>query len=173
MRGLSADDLHAAILGGCDEPFRRADSILGQVFGEMDGRRLAGRGPALDDLPALDGDDMTPDDGPLLSKLLAARVLAREPADRERERWLTAALAAIERRTAAVVEGKHRRAYGQVAGLVVAAAEALYLRGDPGADLMAATRSRYPRHTAFRHELDRAAQASPLVPSAASRTGRR
>ncbi len=135
-------------------------------------RRLTGPGPELDELMALD-EDMMPGDRPLLAELLTTHVLAHDRSDHARQRWFMAALAAIERRTAAVVESKHRGAYGRVATLVVAAAEALTLRGGPGANLIAETLSRYPRHTAFRRELEDAAQASPLLPRSASQVRRR
>lgn len=102
-----------------------------------------------------------------LSRLLAEQLAAAPAGDAERERWLTAARSAVERRTAAVVEAKHRHAYGRVASLVAACAEAIVLARDPaaGGGFVAEMRARYPRHSAFREELDRAVRRSPLLPA--------
>lgn len=162
--------LLVAATGG-DAPLRRTGSALGQLFAEMDVRRLIGPGPDLDELMALD-ENLMPGDRPLLAELLATRVAAQHASDHERERWFTAALATIQRRTAAVVEGKQRGAYARVAMLVVAAAESLMQRGGSGANLIAETLSRYPRHTAFRREVDEAVHASPLLPPSASQPRR-
>lgn len=111
----------------------------------------------------------------LLSSLLGER-LAREPfSEAERRRWLAEAKKLVEKRTAAVVEGKHRRAYDRVALLVAACGEALEMaegRGR-GTAFAAEVRARYPRHTAFRSELDRATRGSPLMPDPPRGKGRR
>ncbi|HEY2937006.1 MAG TPA: hypothetical protein VGJ25_10430 [Gaiellaceae bacterium] len=102
-----------------------------------------------------------------LGRLLAERLASRPSGSGDRQRWLTAARSVVEHRTAAVVEAKHRRAYGRAASLVAACAEALALvSGVPeGSAFVAAIRARYPRHYAFRDELDRATRRSPLLPS--------
>jgi tetratricopeptide (TPR) repeat protein len=101
-----------------------------------------------------------------LTRLLTERLASAPRGDAERELWLTTASSVVERRTAAVVEAKHRGAYERVAGLVVACAEAvtLALGGPKGSAFVADIRGRYPRHHAFRNELDRATRRSPLLP---------
>lgn len=108
----------------------------------------------------------------LLSARLASRLVLQQPlAESDRERWLAAGQAAVEERAAAVVGGKHRGAYEHAARLVVACAEAIALaEGDRrGAAFVADIGGRYPRHYAFRAELDRAVGASPLLPALPSR----
>jgi Arc/MetJ-type ribon-helix-helix transcriptional regulator len=104
--------------------------------------------------------------GRRLSVLLAERLASAPAGDAEQERWLTAVRSVVERRTAAIVEAQHRRAYERAATFVVACAEALALaRGVPdGAAVVTEIRSRYPRHYAFRDELDRVTRRSPLLP---------
>jgi hypothetical protein len=104
--------------------------------------------------------------GRRLSMLLAERLASARAGDGEQDRWLTAVRSVVERRTAAVVEAKHRGAYERAASLVVACAEALALAcGVPdGAALVTEIRCRYPRHYAFRDELDRATRRSTLLP---------
>ena len=65
------------------------------------------------------------------------------------------------------MSNQHRGAYQRVAILAVAYAEALTLAGNPagGAAFITGTRGRYPRHVAFRTELDRATRESPLLPA--------
>lgn len=107
-------------------------------------------------------------DGPegRLSLLLAERLASARAGPADRELWLTTARSVVERRTAAVVEAKHRGAYQRVANLVVACAEALALAGGVrgGAAFVTEIRGRYPRHHAFRDGLDRATRRSPLLP---------
>lgn len=99
--------------------------------------------------------------------LLACHIADRPGGAQQRQQWLDAARSVADRRIDAVVGNKHRGAYQRVAVLAVAYAEALALAADQaaGAAFIAATRSRYPRHVAFRDELDRATAASPLLPA--------
>lgn len=114
---------------------------------------------------AIDGASAESEHG--LGRLLGEQLASRPAGSGDRQRWLTAARSVVELRTAAVVEAKHRNAYGRVASLVVACAEALVLVcGAPeGSAFVAEIRARYPRHYAFRDELDRATRRSPLLPS--------
>jgi len=99
---------------------------------------------------------------------LLARHRAERPATpTQRQQWLAVTRDAADRRINAVVGNKHRGAYRRVAVLAVAYAEALTLAGDPsgGAAYVADVRGRYPRHVAFRTELDRASNDSPLLPA--------
>ena len=105
-----------------------------------------------------------------LTALLAARTTQRSTAA-ERRGWLVAAANIVDRRVDSVVSNKNREEYRRVAELVIAHAEALTIdgRGVQGASYIAGTRERYPRHSAFRAELDGAADESTLL---AGRTGR-
>lgn len=104
---------------------------------------------------------------PRLSSLLAARIGSGPGGSRQRRQWLAAARGVVDRRVDAVVGNKHRGAYQHAAVLAVTYAEALAVAEDQtaGEAFVAATRSRYPRHVAFRDELDRATAASPLLPA--------
>ncbi len=108
---------------------------------------------------------------PRLSSLLACHIADRPGGRQQRQQWLDAARSVADRRVDAVVGNKHRGAYQRVAVLAVAYAEALALAEDQaaGAAFITATRSRYPRHVAFRDELDRASAASPLLPAPPAR----
>lgn len=70
--------------------------------------------------------------------------------------------------------GKDRRQYAAAARLIACAAEAVNLAKDPeaGTFLITQWRDRYPRHVAFRSELEKAVRKTPLV-VAPTRTGRR
>jgi hypothetical protein len=131
---------------GCGGPPGRDVPLLAEQFQGIDG----------------DGDG----DERRLSRLLAERLASAPAGDAERELWLTTVRSVVERRAAAVVEAKHRGAYKRAASLVVACAEALALaRGVPdGSAFVTEIRGRYPRHYAFRDELDRATRRSPLLP---------
>ncbi len=113
-------------------------------------------------------------DDPLLSRLFADALAERHPSSAERTRWCSAVRVTIEQRVAAVVEAKHRGAYERVAQLAATYAEALALVEEQraAAGWLDDLRERYPRHTAFRAELDAAARKSPLLP-APIRTKRR
>ena len=104
---------------------------------------------------------------PRLSSLLASSITSDAGSPRQRQQWLVAAREVADRRIDAVVGSKHRGAYQRVAVLAVAYAEALALAEDQaaGAAHVRAIRGRYPRHVAFRDELDRATAASPLLPA--------
>jgi hypothetical protein len=117
---------------------------------------------------AIDRDEL------LLSRLFADALAERHPSSAERTRWLSAVRVAIEQRVAAVVEAKRRGAYERVAQVAVVYAEALTLVEEQpaGAGWLDSLRERYPRHTAFRAELDSAARKSPFLP-APIRTNRR
>ncbi|MEU1600016.1 hypothetical protein ABZ468_46370 [Streptomyces sp. NPDC005708] len=100
-----------------------------------------------------------------LGMLLLDLVARREVPQRRRTRWLATAQTEAEKRVAAIVEGKQRSRYRQAATLVVATAEALACAGGHGPAHVEAVRSRYPRHSAFRRELDRALANSPSLTS--------
>lgn len=146
-----------------------ADTQLGQQFAAID---TAGHwyGDTAVDLP--DDESGEPSVAPARLSVLLARHIADHPGSpRQRRQWLDAARSVVDQRVDAVVSNKHRGAYRRVAVLAVAYAEALILAGDQaaGAAFVTGTRGRYPRHVAFRDELDRATAASPLLPAPPAR----
>lgn len=143
------------------------ETQLGQQFATID---TTDRWHGYSSLDRHHGDDDTDRASaapPRLSSLLACHIADRPGGAQQRQQWLDAARSVADRRIDAVVGNKHRGAYQRVAVLAVAYAEALALAADQaaGAAFIAATRSRYPRHVAFRDELDRATAASPLLPA--------
>ncbi len=104
---------------------------------------------------------------PQLSRLLADAISEIHPSSAERTRWLTAVRVAVDQRVSAVVEAKHRGAYQRVAQVAALYAEAIALieNEHAGANWLDGVRERYPRHTAFRAELDAAMRKSPLLPA--------
>jgi hypothetical protein len=81
-----------------------------------------------------------------------AELLAHLPAgDYRAESLLSWCLDIVRRRVEGIVGGQNRGAYGRAAGLTLACAETLRLRGDPGAAqaFVQEIRGRYPRHSAF------------------------
>jgi hypothetical protein len=102
-------------------------------------------------------------------------MLQRPGSPAERTRWLTTAATTVEERVDAVVRNKHRNAYARVASLVVAHAEALTAIGkaSKGHAYIAEIGQKYPRHTAFRRELDTATRTSTLLGNHKPRSTRR
>jgi hypothetical protein len=169
---LAAGSGHGAPDDGCP--------VLRDLYGAMDEQLGAAgyayvdalgvviavdRDPGSDDAPVSDD---APDGSmpPGLSTVLAGYLARQAPTPEEQQRWLDAGKAAVEARTAVVVEGQHRGAYDGVARLVVACAEALALAGGSreGARSLDEARARYPRHYGFRRALDAVTRRSPLLP---------
>ena len=102
--------------------------------------------------------------GPPLTGLLADAIGRLSPDPGTREEWLVRAGRVADARIDAIVSGKHRGAYARAASLAFAHAEALagVGRTAQARDYLAAVRARFPRHTAFRGELDAAATSSTL-----------
>jgi hypothetical protein len=148
---------------------------LGRLFAAIDtaDRWYSGHAGSLGLDPA---DDTADTDGPdtgstPLTALLTHRSGEHPATPAQRQHWLTTARDAADRRIDAVVGNKHRGAYQRVAVLAVAYAEALTLAGDPSraTAYITGVRDRYPRHVAFRTELDRATRESPLLPASPPR----
>ncbi len=118
------------------------------------------RGMAQDRLPRA-GPPLT---GPPLTGLLADAICRLSPDPVTHEEWLVSAGRVADARIDAIVSGKHRDAYSRAASLAFAHAEALagVGRTAQARDYLAAVRARFPRHTAFRGELDAAATTSTL-----------
>lgn len=112
--------------------------------------------------------------GPRLTALLAD-VILRLPDDADdSNRWITTATTVVDARIHAIVSGKHRSAYARAASLAFAHAETLAAM-DREAEAHAylnGVRTRFPRHVAFRGELDAAAGTSTLDVRQPSRTQR-
>ncbi|MCA1697495.1 MAG: hypothetical protein LC790_00735 [Actinobacteria bacterium] len=147
-----------------DEP------LLAQELEHIDVRGWVGGGdwdrePA--ELPLEDRYRGIPTDKLLPSYLLGTAIAARPGSQRERDRWLDRAAALVEERVGAIVGAKHRGAYERAARLAVACGEAIALARDRdrGFAFVIEARERFPRHHAFRSELDRATNASTYLPA--------
>lgn len=148
-----------------------AQTQLGRQFAAID---TADRWYGYSSLDLDDGDDEVdrpPAAPPRLASLLACHIADRPGSPRQRQQWLDAARSARGPARRRGCQQQASRAYQRVAVLAVAYAEALALAADQaaGAAFVTATRSRYPRHVAFRDELDRATATSPLLPAPPSR----
>jgi len=97
-----------------------------------------------------------------LVRAAIARTMAH-PADRTKA--LEGARKAVEKRIEAIVSGGHRNAYARAAVLAVAVGEAMNLGGDrdEANAWLVGVRATYPRHSAFKRELDDAKRQSPLL----------
>ena len=155
--------LWAAALGAAPAPDA---GHLGALFADIDLDPAVL--PRLEDWPPTRQPSARPDRpepaGPTLTGLLADAIRATAADAKRREAWLTAAAAVTDARITAIVSGKHRSAYARAASLAHAHAETLAGLGQvPEAHAyLAAIRTRFPRHVAFRGELDAAAAASTL-----------
>jgi hypothetical protein len=143
---------------------------LGQAFAEIDIdlREPVYLDPDLADADdaedAWGADDQPPSPAAPLTPLLARRVIANASTEEQRQRWLAIARTAVEERVDFIARTKRRSAYAEVASLVIACAEALASTGADGRGYAASMRKKYPRHVAFRAELDKAVGTSaPLA----------
>src|SRR5215470_1891491 len=152
-----------------------ADTQLGHLFAAMDDIPAApnhydpefgGGGWALDTTEEeLPGHNASGRSGAgSLAALLTSQITAAPAPAHRRQQWLATAATVVERRIEAIVGNKHRSAYARAASLTVAYAEALIITGvGDGNAYIASMRQRYPRHTAFRAELDDATYSSALA----------
>lgn len=103
--------------------------------------------------------------GPGYGELLREALERRAPAAADREAFLRLARRTAEKRARAIVGNTHRKAYRRAAEVLVAAAEAHHLAGRPeeAREIVAGLRGEFPRHSAFRYELDECAAASPVL----------
>lgn len=106
-----------------------------------------------------------PTDGLLLSSLLGDRLAHVSPPADDRARWLRIGRDLVTQRVDAIVTAKHRSAYQRAALPAGGCAEAIDLADGPGAGAAFVTeiRNRFPRHVAFRSELDRLLKSSPAA----------
>ncbi len=168
--------LWAAALGEAPAP---EAGHLGALFADIDHDPAAL--PRLEDWPPTGGPTArakpagpTGPAGPALTGLLADAIRALTVDADRREAWLAAAAAVTHARVSAIVSGKHRGAYARAASLAHAHAETLagLDRVAEAHAYLAAVRARFPRHVAFRRELDDAATTSTLRTLRTRRTRR-
>lgn len=129
--------------------------------------------PDLSDPTVLNGDMRRGDDtkqsrvlaGPPLSELLTDQLAQVEDDAGLRLGQLQAALKDIDRQVTSIVTSKARGQYHEAALLIATAAEAVSLEegAKAGTFLVADWRDRYPRHTAFRAELEKAVRKTKGV----------
>ena len=126
------------------------------------------------DLYRLDTNDRTGDEIRPLSELLTEQLAAAADDPALRLQCLETALSEVDRQVDTVVSGQFRGGYAEAARLVACCAEAVTLEEgeEAGTFLVAQRRDRYPRHAAFRRELDAAVRQTPLVTAPPTR-GRR
>jgi hypothetical protein len=160
-----------------------ADTQLGHLFAGIDTIPETPSYPRLDvdqGTDDLDTEDINPEDtdttgddepgtdakgrpGSLVTLLTGQITQANTPA-KQRQQWLATAESVVGRRVEAIVSDKNRSAYARAASLIVGYAETQIIMGTGnGRDYIAGMRQRYPRHTAFRAELDTATRASALA----------
>ena len=90
----------------------------------------------------------------------------RPPDEKERQQYRETARSIARNRMRAIVSNTHRKAYRRAAMVTVAVAEAVcLLEGEgPGIALVEQAREEFPRHSAFRRELNDLIASSPVLP---------
>lgn len=153
---------------GRSAPPTEPGSLLGELFAGVDAPDWA---VGFDSSAWRGGGAGTKTGEPSLTELLVRSIEALAPPPAGRRRLLDQARAVIEERVASIVEAQHRGAYRRAASLAVACAEsaALATGTEAGNAFVATWHARYPRHSAFRAELDRATSASPFLNTPARR----
>lgn len=116
---------------------------------------------------ARDGEGRVDDEparpGGSLASLLEESLPGGQVDAEARNRWLGLGQEMTASAVAAVVGGTRRHAYELVARLVVGHAEALATAGAAGREFVVRFRAGYPRHVAFRRDLDRLSAGSPIL----------
>lgn len=131
---------------------------------DTDGHEQLFRREPPDDHPWATGGMIAPDrERPTLTSLLTEALTTRLVTASQSTDLIDIAQRIVDDRIDAIVSKKHRSAYARAAVLALAHAEALAARSLQQANTyVAAVRARYPRHVAFRQELDSAARDSSL-----------
>jgi len=143
---------------------RFADTVLAGLLGGVD--RVLGLGDWHRDLGGHERDSPPlPSHGLTLAELLTDELRQHELPDGARRKLLNQGTRLASSAIDLIVGPKDRRRYNVAATYAIAVAEATALTagseaGDSAADRFAA---QYPRHTAYRHELDEARRRSPLL----------
>ena len=99
---------------------------------------------------------------------LVRDALSRHPIEeQDRPEYLNAARSIAWKRMEAIVSNKHRKAYERAARILLATAEAISLRKNPdiGLNLPREAREEFPRHSAFRRELNQLLAYSSVLPN--------
>lgn len=117
------------------------------------------------DVDRPDPNDRTGDVARPLSGLLTEQLAAAADDPALRLQCLETALGEVDHQVNTVVSGQFRGGYAEAARLVACCAEAVTLEegAEVGTSLVVQRRDRYPRHAAFRRELDAAVRQTPLV----------
>lgn len=97
--------------------------------------------------------------------LLRAAITRTVPTPASREKAMNVAREAVVKRIEAIVSGGHRKAYGRAAQLAVSVGEVMSLSGDrtEATSWLVGVRATYPRHSAFKRELESAIRRSRLI----------
>jgi tetratricopeptide (TPR) repeat protein len=167
------DDALELLPARVDDPGDVSETVLPYVLAAASGAAQRSEWPStvLHALVLTQGEDRcgspppTPEEGvptPRLGTLLCQLLAQRKPDTAQRERWLHAARAGVGLFTKRIVGGQQRRSYDRAARLATACAEALICAGEDRFYLES-VRGAYPRHVAFRREVDTAQAKSPLV----------
>jgi hypothetical protein len=165
-------ELRPELLIAAGSPYARAEHdelLLAQEFEHVDRDGWVEGGEWEDEPAGLPLDERyrgIPADKRLPSFLLGIAIGAHPASRRQRDRWLGRATELVEERVNAIVTAKHRGAFERAARLAVACGEAIAFAHDRdrGFAFVIGARERFPRHHAFRSELDRATAASPYLP---------
>jgi len=138
-------------------------SLLAELWDEIDDGVDDGYVPDLEyteqDEPGCDGARARTGgstEPPTLDELLSTSLGRLELPPGTRRRVLERARRVVEKRAAAIVSGKHRRAYARAARLAAAWAEGASLAGCPGSGpaLLRALCERHSRYSAFKREIN-------------------
>ena len=102
------------------------------------------------------------------SDLLLSRLSRRSPDASKRDEYREAAASIARERMRAIVSNQHRKAYERAASVMVALAEvhALIGEAEEGVEVVRGAREEFPRHSAFRRELNALIASSPVLPDA-------
>ncbi|MHB9038911.1 MAG: hypothetical protein ACYC64_19910 [Armatimonadota bacterium] len=108
---------------------------------------------------------------PILCRFLMDTLACHPVASEDRAKYLCMAVKIAKKRIDSIVSNTHRGAYERAARLAVAIGEAMSLRGSTsdGIDFAISFRAAYPRHIAFRTELEKLIELSPYLPPIPSR----
>ncbi|MCD4751090.1 MAG: hypothetical protein K8R59_17090 [Thermoanaerobaculales bacterium] len=105
-----------------------------------------------------------------LSALIMLLMNRQQVPETDRENLLKNAEKVARHRTKSIVSNTHRKAYGRAAEVLIAVAEAWHLADNKhrSKSLLSWARSQFPRHSAFKRELNSAEARSPLLSSKTS-----
>ena len=100
------------------------------------------------------------------SDLLRSTLSRRPPDESKREDYSEAAASIARERMRAIVSNQYRKAYHRAASVMVGLAEVRALSGQPedGIAVVRGAREKFPRHSAFRRELNALIASSPVLP---------